>query len=760
MKKRITSLLLAILLLATTCLSTACGNKETTGNATEIDLTNQIMTREQWIIGLGSSFGMSDYTTETPFFDDVENTETVYPFLQSCAEWGILETTEGNFEPDKEVTREFAIKTAVISAEVLQPAEGENPFEQCVAYAVDKGIIDSDKQDYLEETITYGEGQEILDWAVMEFQNREFVEYSNVELNEEVIDLTESDMEYSADSGIVTASGTTNELQVGDVFIAPGNEEAPDGIARKVTGISEDAQGRKIIETSEPALEEIYKAMDFAVRAVPTEADVTTYEGVTLVSAQEYDTLLARNKEYNAYAMTWNEDDYNVQQVGKGSNFSFTVNMKNGETPKATAEWESSFASFKKDLMPKEPELEGGDPEAEKWFEKSSTLYEGKADGTRLIEKIDNKFSDGYEITGTLAIKDMYVDVESETKKFLGIPVGVKSFSVKTNYQVESTLKINGSFEEELKLTTFHIQTPVPGLTVKLEVILFVNASGELEVKFVTTNCTTTAYDDGKIKKVDSSKSTAADIAMALEVEVGVSVKAVPSVLGVEIIDVKVKASVKFNFDAAMGATESSKQIKNEIWEIRTWYLTLSGDVTMPIIKLEVGTGNCLLKLNKKWELVGENGLVKVGKRRMFEENLNVGQTLIKRVPIESPTPMPTETPAATPGAAAGNTGGNLEPGKGIGDFNAERLDIDNYMLSVKPGEVATLTVTSIPEGYSQEDIYWECGDTSVATISDGMVTGVGAGTTQVKVYTSDGKYEILCTIIVSDDTKVEFNAL
>jgi hypothetical protein len=89
-----------------------------------------------------------------------------------------------------------------------------------------------------------------------------------------------------------------------------------------------------------------------------------------------------------------------------------------------------------------------------------------------------------------------------------------------------------------------------------------------------------------------------------------------------------------------------------------------------------------------------------------------------------------------------------------------ERLDIDTYTIGISAGDVSSIQVTMIPEGYSESDITWESEDPSVATVSGGIVTGVGEGSTQIKVKTSDGKYEAYCAVIVTEQSDFEFHEL
>lgn len=752
MRKRIISTLMALLLMAGFVGNAACGTESMTGSVYGTEEVEEILSREQWIIGLGSVFGMNEYVTEEPFFDDVDSSEEVYPFLQSCAEWGIFQETGGSFEPETGVTREYAVETAVMAAEVLNDDGAASVYEQCISYALDKGILTSDKEDYLNEVLTYAQGQEILDWAVFEYQNREFVEYANVELAEDVIDLSDADIE-AKDTMIIPAEEAV-ELQTGDVFIAPGDMESPDGIARKVTSVSADEAGNLLVETVEPELEDIYKELDFAVRAVPDAEDVTVSEGVTLASFEDsgivYADMASKNTLENGMLHisagggsggggggNWGDDT----SSNSGAKFGFTLNFTKG-TPKLNAEWESSLGKFKADL-----EEGGGDEKAGELYEKSNTLYKGKADGTKVIDEIDNKFTAGYEITGSLTIKDFYIDVEAHPKKVAGIPVGVEDFVITTNYTAESTLKVKGKLKDELTISTFHIQTPVPGLTVKVEAILYANASGELEVKFTTSNVTTLSYSEGKTKKVNSSTAEAPDIVAAIKIEVGAAIKAAPCILGKEIIDVKVKAGVKYEFKSDLGSEERTEERDGEILTIRTWNWEVQGTKVFPVVSIEGGNSSkCLLKLKLSWELVGDKGLVKVPKQTMYEYSLLLSEEVIDRESIESTEEDLTEET-------------ELSGEDGILD-DSEMLDIESYMLAIGIGEAVTIDIISIPEGYSMSDLHWESDNTAVANVNGGTVTGVGEGTAQIRVYTPDEKYQILCTIIVSDEEVVEFHSL
>ena len=382
MKKRFISVVMAMIMLVSFITSAACGKETSSENAEGTEMADEILTREQWIIGLGSAFGMNDYVTEQAFFTDVDSTEEVYPFLQSCAEWGIFEETGGKFDPQGKTTREYAVQTAVIASEVLKNITDDSIYKECISYAEKKGILTSDKKDYLAESITYEEGQKILDWAVDEYQNREFVEYSDVEMNEEIIDMTSSNIQ--VDENTVVIPEGNQELHEGDVFITPATIDAPDGVAEKVASVSYDENGNQIVETVDPELQEIYNKLDFAVRAVPEASDIIVSDGVTLASVDDGNSMAFANATTcdlsdGLQIETDNYNSANNRLLSAGSSYGFEVNFTKGSV-KLNPSWETSFGKFKADLEEQEPETQPGDKKAGELFEKSSCLYENKAD--------------------------------------------------------------------------------------------------------------------------------------------------------------------------------------------------------------------------------------------------------------------------------------------------------------------------------------------------------------------------------------------
>lgn len=94
-------------------------------------------------------------------------------------------------------------------------------------------------------------------------------------------------------------------------------------------------------------------------------------------------------------------------------------------------------------------------------------------------------------------------------------------------------------------------------------------------------------------------------------------------------------------------------------------------------------------------------------------------------------------------------------------DFSVE-IEAENISLPsekvIKIGESFTMTYTLIPSN-ATTTLTWTSDDSSVATVSSsGVVKGVKAGTTKIRVKTANGKTDY-CNVTVEDDKPKEFTA-
>ena len=79
-----------------------------------------------------------------------------------------------------------------------------------------------------------------------------------------------------------------------------------------------------------------------------------------------------------------------------------------------------------------------------------------------------------------------------------------------------------------------------------------------------------------------------------------------------------------------------------------------------------------------------------------------------------------------------------------------ESVSLDNTKLKINVNETAKLTETVLPSNATERSVTWTSSDESVATVSNGTVTGKKEGTAYITVKTNDGGYTATCEVKVN----------
>lgn len=90
-----------------------------------------------------------------------------------------------------------------------------------------------------------------------------------------------------------------------------------------------------------------------------------------------------------------------------------------------------------------------------------------------------------------------------------------------------------------------------------------------------------------------------------------------------------------------------------------------------------------------------------------------------------------------------------------------EVLVISDMKVVLEVGSTKIISVVQVPKGYELKDVVCSSSDENVATIDkNGVIKGVGEGSTTIIVQTSDGKYSCACSITIESEGSGEFTPL
>ena len=89
-----------------------------------------------------------------------------------------------------------------------------------------------------------------------------------------------------------------------------------------------------------------------------------------------------------------------------------------------------------------------------------------------------------------------------------------------------------------------------------------------------------------------------------------------------------------------------------------------------------------------------------------------------------------------------------LDTALNIGDITAVTgISLDSSAKTVTAGDTVTITATVTPSNATNKGIVWTSSDETVATVSGGIVTGVGNGTAVITAKTVDGGFTATCSV-------------
>ena len=87
-------------------------------------------------------------------------------------------------------------------------------------------------------------------------------------------------------------------------------------------------------------------------------------------------------------------------------------------------------------------------------------------------------------------------------------------------------------------------------------------------------------------------------------------------------------------------------------------------------------------------------------------------------------------------------------------------VTLDKATMALTVGGTGTLTATVAPEDAANKNVTWSSSNETVATVNDGTVTALKAGTAVITVKTVDGEWTATCTVTVTAPQEIESSVI
>lgn len=82
-------------------------------------------------------------------------------------------------------------------------------------------------------------------------------------------------------------------------------------------------------------------------------------------------------------------------------------------------------------------------------------------------------------------------------------------------------------------------------------------------------------------------------------------------------------------------------------------------------------------------------------------------------------------------------------------DKTLKSIALNKKEITIEKGKNETLTVSFNPANAENKDVKWSSSNEKVATVENGRITALKPGTAEIKVVSTEGKYEAVCKVIV-----------
>ena len=618
MKKRMACILFSVL--AAAGVLSGCSGQEEGAEG---------VTRGEWIAMLADAFGYDTYRSDTPYYSDITASDPQFSAVQASAEWGVLSIYDGDrLDPGAPVTRDEAASTAAIAAGFEPEADGRFDTRASVDYAVEQGIMDEAGGGCL----TAAECEGIIEAAQNLYLTNPGEEKTVVEYADDVVDLRDMSMQPAfvgeneisfpgtltgADSAAIQLDGRTVQLGAGDTVISSATAEYPAGAAYKIVSVREDG-GQVICGVTTPSFGDIYDSVDIHTTVALSDSAIVWADGVEVSplsrQGRGYQIRLLSDRGSGGHSMDPDAYDY-----------SWNWQMK----------FNTGAVKLYQDGL---PDFLGSGPEVQALEDSNFTYkgtpsladFNGTLEGwTKELEKLD-KYEKGYDITVDLglqlsALVDISYDKPGQIEQERDL--WPQSVSVLIHSNLSADFSLEGDIKEkQLELGKVSFPLGQTGLTIDGTLFLYLEATGQVEVKLEVENTQRTGWNleeerqgyQAPVRKRPGTwgNSSSAEVSGAVDLAAGTGLELDLSAFStVKLVGADCKAGGNAEAKGTLTGACSEQTTDGVTTRHYTETIQLGSTLSFPVVTFTVSGPDQLadlLGMEKSWDIVSKEDAMQI----------------------------------------------------------------------------------------------------------------------------------------------------
>ncbi len=793
--RRIISILIVVATLLTTILGLGgCSSK-----------AEPYITVGQWLQMIDESFGMTDYTTDTPFFENVQSTNQYFDAVQIAAEWEVIDVSEP-LDINAKLTWKQALLTLINVGNFMDTEASE---ESKIEFAINS--FDSSIRKYwLNRIIAPEKALILLGTAQNQWANKAFDNViEDVKYKDGVLDLstslTENEVYTDNDGTTIIPKDKAQNLKQGDIYVLPPANGSVAVEVYRVESVQTEGDYTYITNASEDIeLEDIAEEIFVEETFVPSAEKAVIYDGNgQIISIGSEVTQLSFNNGQNGQNLyTFLPSTNRTPNV---------VTLYDAQAPKqkhtfTLGDWKikmeykiNGALDFKFEV--ETPNMLSATYQNEHPSQELTAAFAAELSNFTVTNEVDYKWF-------KLRSASLRVDYEqkySGTLKFSGKPVdklyapeyrNTGGFLTNWGHSVwKDADGANAKGAKTIKIGSVDLYT-VGVARVCLDINFTISAEGSISVSLTQRGAKGIEYKDGKMRLINTcNKDVDVDVKGKVEATVGVGPALYVVGLKKPIIGLEVKAgmgialNVKFNLADSDGhlleeaknsefSLEFADLMKNseiysdaeQIKEIAEAQGCTYDILTSEKIKLhcDVCVDGCVYfilkvqltdtsyiagllgnKITTSWEAFGEkNG-------KLFNVHVDNGQFQIG-YPGKKVECTLKYVPFDNADMEADDNQDDVQDNESI--INGDAIIINELFTSLNVGKNYYIQLKEIPSGYKASELICSSSDESIASVNnDGVVTAKKAGSVVITISTKDKKYSAYLAVTVVDEAQSEF---